>query len=277
MKKIAITTIAVLFLLVGFNYANAQTYSYTMGGKLTTFTLDVLYEKEVPQTSSLSQGEKLITVVPGLEGKVSGKFKYDPVLYWDFDTNGRVIKIVFDWLTPNPVVSALPDVVGGRIYTIGCTGGNEVIPLAPVTPDLPKILDGMVSTSPETSLSKPPATYTVSFQGIATCYLCPDGFAYSSPGVPTGLCNNSANYTGGESYGKGYLIYKGTATINTATNVATSVSVTGQLGGSGFYYEGADWASPACPTAGLKPCRALFNGTFGATLTLCSDSTCSTL
>lgn len=277
MKKIAITTIAVLFLLVGFKYASAQTYSYTMGGKLTTFTLDVVYEQEVLATSTLSQGKKLITVVPGLEEKVSGKFKHDPILYWDFDTNNRVIKMVFDWLSPNPVVTALPDVSGGRIYTLSCSGGNQDIPLAPVTPDLPELLDGMIGAVPQTSLSKPPATYTVSFEGYAGCYLCPDGFAFSSPGVPTGQCNNSAGYSAGESYGRGYLIYKGTATVDTATGNPTSFSVTGQMGGSGFYYDGADWASPACPTAGLKPCKSLFNGTFGATLTLCSDSTCSTL
>lgn len=277
MKKIAVIGIGILFLLVAFKYASAQTI---LGGHLTTLSLDVTYRAEVPATKTLLEGKKLITVASGLFNSetVSGKSvkKYDPVLYWDFDANGNLIKIVFDWLSPNPTVVSLPDVVGGRIYTISCSGGNQVIPLAPVVPDLgpggvTELLDGLIGAKPELPVKNTPATYTSSAEGIATCYFCPEGFQFSAPGVTTGVCND------GSSYGKGYLVYKATGSgiPTSGSGGPTSISVIGEVGGAGFIYNGADWASADYTGSGTP--KALFEGTFSATLTPCADSTCSTL
>ena len=261
MKKIAIIGIAVLFSLVGFKYASAQS---TMGGHLTTLSLHVTYRADVPETKTLSDGKKLVTVASGLNKVVAKVQEYDPVIYLDFDADGNITKIVFDWLSPNPAVVALPDVVDGRIYTISCSGGNQSSP----QPDLPELLDGSIATKPALSISKPPATEKGSFQGVATCYFCPEGFQFSSPGVSTGYCNDMT------SYGKGYLIFKGTFVAPTGGS-PTSISITGQVGGAGFIYVGDDWASADYTGSGTP--KALFYGTFGATLTLCGDSTCSTL
>jgi len=141
-----------------------------------------------------------------------------------------------------------------------CDGGNQSAP----TPDLPETLDGTVSTKPQLSMKKPPVTAKISVEGVATCYVCPDGFAFSSPGAPTGLCN------GGESYGKGYMTYKGTVVKTVATGEGTSIAVTGTLAGAGFNYVGAEWASAACNNyEGAFDCTALFTGPFGATATPC--------
>ena len=265
MKKIAVIGIAVLFSLIGFKHASAQS---TMGGHLTTLSLHVTYRADVPATKTLSEGKKLVTVASGLNKVVAKVHEYDPVIYLDFDADGNITKIVFDWLSPNPAVVALPDVVGGRIYTISCSGGNQLSGTPPPYPDLPELLDGTISTKPELSIAKPPATEKGSFQGVATCYFCPEGFQFSSPGVTTGYCND------GTSYGKGYLIFKGTF-VAPPDGSPTSISMTGQVGGAGFIYVGDDWASADYTGSGTP--KALFYGTFGATLTLCSDSTCSTL
>ena len=115
MKKIAVIGIAVLFSLVGFKYASAQS---TMGGHLTTLSLHVTYRADVPKTKTLSEGKKLVTVASGLNKVVTGVQEYDPVIYIDFDADGNMTKIVFDWLSPNPAVVLL-----------GCSG-QEYIPLA---------------------------------------------------------------------------------------------------------------------------------------------------
>ena len=272
MKKLAFIGIAVLFLLGGFKYANAQTYSFTMGGHLTTLSLDVTYSADVPATSTHLEGMKLVTVKSGLNTSVKGVQTYDPVLYWEMDTNNKVIKIVFDWLSPNKNDPNVP--AGTRIYTISCSGGNQLGGTPPPYPDLPKLLDGIIGTTPELPIRNTPATYSVSFEGVATCYFCPDGFQFSAPGVTTGYCNDDS------SYGKGYLIYKGTASGLPSSTVETGgtptlISVTGEVGGAGFIYVGDDWAS-ADYTGSGRP-KALFYGTFGAKLTLCSDEICSTL
>jgi hypothetical protein len=246
MKKILLIAIALLFSLVGFKYASAQTFSYGFGGHLTTLNLGITYEEELPATSTLSEGRELVTVASGI------KQAYDPYLHLWFDTNKNLYQILISWLNPTNTSQ--------RIWTIICDGGNQSAP----TPGLPETLDGTVSTKPQLSIKKPPATESISIEGVASCYVCPDGLAFSSPGVPTGLCN------GGESYGQGYMTYKGTVAKTVATGEQTSISVTGTIAGAGFEYVGAEWASTACNNyGGTFDCTALFTGPFGATTTPC--------
>jgi hypothetical protein len=111
---------------------------------------------------------------------------------------------------------------------------------------------------------------------VANCWFCPDGFAFdSTTGKHTGVCN------GGESYVAGIMTLTGTAIKDTTTKQVTSASVKGTVASSGFYYLGeADWASPNCTTYGDFPyCKALFTGSFAATLTPCSktDPNCYTV
>jgi hypothetical protein len=241
MKKILVIAIAVLFSLVGFKYASAKILGGGFGGPLTTLNLSVTYEEELPATSTLLEGRELVTVASGI------KQRYDPQLQLFFDTNGNLYQILISWQNPSNT--------GETIETVSCAGGNQFAPI----PDLPGTLDGAISTKPQLSIKKPPATANGSVEGVATCYVCPDGFA-SSGGVLTGLCN------GGESYGQGYMTYKGTFVKDVATGITTSMSVTGTVAGAGFDYVGAQWASKACNTyGGAFDCTALFTGTFGAT------------
>jgi hypothetical protein len=249
MKKILILAIAVLFSLVGFKYTSAATFGSGFGGNLTTLNLDVTYEEELPATATLSEGKELVTVASGI------KQAYDPYLHLWFDTNGNLYTILISWLNPTNTSQ--------RIWTVSCSGGNQNAPI----PDLPNTLTGAVATKPQLSIKKPPATENSSVEGVATCYVCPDGFAFSSQGVPTDLCN------GGESYGLGYMTYKGTVVKTLATGKETSISLTGTVAGAGFDYVGEEWVSKDCNTyGGTFDCTALFSGSFGATLAPCPES-----
>lgn len=262
MKKISIIAVALLFSLVGFKYANAQS---TMGGRLHTLSLNVTFKADEPQTSTHTEGSKLVTAKSGLNKSVKGVMTYDPVLYFSFDSNNQLAKIIFDWLSPS---TNDPNVLAGtRIYTIHCTGGNTFTPV----PGLPKPLDGMITSDPQLPTHNTPSTHSSSFEGVATCYFCPDGFKDPGADPSPGVCND------GSSYGQGYLIYKGTASglPTGGSGLPTSISVSGEVGGSGFIYLGDYWAS--ADYTGANTPKALFYGTFSATLTPCSDSTCSNL
>ncbi len=240
----------VMFLDSQTSYASAQTFGSGLGGHLTALNLDVTYEEELPATSTLSEGRELVTVVSGI------KQAYDPYLHLWFDTNGNLYQILISWLNPANTSQ--------RIWTVNCSGGNLYAPI----PDLPETLSGGISTKPQLSIKKPPLTASGSVEGVATCFVCPDGFAFSSPGAPTGLCN------GGESYGQGFMTYKGTTVKTVATGETASASLTGTVAGAGFEYVGAEWASSkACNSyGGTCDCTALFTGTFGATVTPCPSS-----
>lgn len=146
---------------------------------------------------------------------------------------------------------------------MSCSGGNQNAPV----PGLPQTLYGVISSKPPFSTKKPPATQNSSVAGVATCWVCPDGFAFSSPGVTTGLCN------GGESYGQGYITFKGTGVKNLASKQMVSVAVTGTLAGGGFNYVGGQWAAKACNNyGGASNCAALFTGPFVAKMTPCPQN-----
>jgi len=169
-----------------------------------------------------------------------------------------------------------PGATGTRIVPISCGSGNVFAPEPGLGFSGADEEDGMISTKPQHPIGAKPATITFSFQGVANCWFCPDGFAFNSTtGKPTGVCN------AGESYVAGIMTFTGTAIKNTTTKEVTSVSVKGTVASSGFYYLGeADWASPNCTTYPDFPyCKALLTGTFGATLTPCSttDPNCYTV
>jgi len=274
MKKIAVIAIVVLLLPVGFGYSASSTQP-NMAGPLTTLSLDVTYEEETGyESKTLSEGKKWVTVVPGIERKVIGKFKYEPVLYFYFDTSGNLTHIIISWLNPPGTSYPEPDpgFSGTRIVPISCGSGNVFAP----TPDLPAEEDGIISTKPQHAIGVTPATITGSFRTVANCWFCPDGFAFNSTtGVPTGVCN------GGESYVAGIMTLTGTATKNTTTKEITSFSVNGTMASSGFYYLGeTDWASPNCTTyPDFLNCKGYFTGSFAATLAPCSttDPNCYTV
>ena len=259
MKKIAVIAIAVLFSLVAFRYASAQTFNYAFGGHLTTFSLDVTYQQKLPATSTLHDGKKFITVASGLNKVVSGKREYDPYIRFWWDTNGEVYKILISWWNPtNP---------SERIFTISCSGGNEYVPALGTSQEE----DGFITTDPQYPENKPPATFIGSVEAVATCYFCPDGFAFTSPtsGVPTGVCNS------GLSYNQGYMTIKGTfvgvpSAPAHSEGGADSITITGMVAGSGFNYVGEQWVAQDCNTnGGTTSCTALFDGTIGAKLTPC--------
>lgn len=258
MKKIAVIAIAVLFLVVGFRYAGAQQYP-NAAGPLNHLSLKITYQEEIPATATKSKGRKLVTVASGINN-VEDK----PILYFRFDPiDGYLTKILVSWLDPNPNSPSY----GTKIWTMSCKGGNENAPI----PNLPAIQDGGISSKPQVSLAKPPATETRSVKAAASCWVCPDGFAFDNSGNPTGLCN------GGESYVAGSMVFQGTLHTNLTTQMPTSFSVKGTIDAGTFDYIGEEWASKDCLTYPDFPsCTALFTGTFGATLTPCpaSDPDC---
>jgi hypothetical protein len=261
MKKIAVIAIAVLFLLVGFRYASAQQYP-NMAGPLNRLSLKITYQEEMPATKTLTKGRKLVTVPSGINN-----VEDNPILYFRLDPiDGYLTKILVSWLDPNPNSPSY----GTKIWTMSCKGGNENAPI----PNLPAIQDGGVSTKKQLSLAKPPATETRSVIGGAICWVCPDGFAFDNLGNPTGLCN------GGGSYVAGSMFFQGSLHTDLTTQMPTSFSVKGTIDGGTFDYIGEQWASKDCITYPDFPsCKALFTGTFGATLTPCpaGDADCTNM
>jgi hypothetical protein len=259
MKKVLVMVIAVLFSVVGFKYASAQppTGGSGIGGHLTTLSLDVTYEEVLPATTKLTEGRELFTVPSGINKVVKGKQKYDPYLTFWFYSGGNLYELLISWYDPT---GAIPEPT--KIWTVACIGGNQGFQ---PYPDQPSILSGTLTTKPQMSSTKPPITENTTFQGVASCYVCPDGFQFSG-GVPTGYCNDGVS-----SYGSGYITYGGTAVKNVATKALVSVAVTGTVAGAGFYYDEPEWvpsSGKAC-LEGSGSCQARFTGTFGATLTPC--------
>ena len=259
MKKALVMVIAVLFSVVGFKYASAQPPAggSGIGGHLTTLSLDVTYEEVLPATTTLTEGRELLTVPSGINKVVKGKQEYDPYLVLWFDANGNLYELLMSWYDPT---GAIPE--PAKIWTVSCMGGNE---FPQPYPSQPSILTGALTTKPQVSKTKPPATASKKIQGVASCYVCPDGFQFSG-GMPTGYCND-----GTSSYGSGYITYSGTGVFNVATKAIVSVAFTGTVAGSGFYYDEPEWvplSGKAC-LEGPGSCQAGFSGTFAATLTPC--------
>ncbi|MGA2403851.1 MAG: hypothetical protein ABSG91_19445 [Syntrophobacteraceae bacterium] len=262
MKKVLVMVIAVLFSVVGFEYACAQppTGGSGIGGHLTTLNLKVTYAEQLPATTTLSKGKKLITVASGINKVVKGQQQYDPYLAIWFDASGDLYELLMSWYDPT---GAIPK--PAKMWTVACIGGNQ----GPQPfPGQPSILSGALSTKPQVSKTKPPITESRTVKGVASCYVCPDGFQFSG-GVPTGYCND-----GTSSYGSGYMTYGGTGVFNVATGNPVSVSLTGTVAGAGFYYDAPEWVpspSTSC-NEGPYSCQALFTGTFGATVKPCPSN-----
>jgi len=250
MKKMAVMAIGVL--LFGFGYANAQQTFSNMGGHFTNLNLKVIYEQEVPATNTLKEGDKFVTKATGIK---AGS-QYDPVLYLKVDPDqGNPIELDVFWHHPAN---------GQRILALSCP--------------FPTI----ISTKPEDSIAKPPATETRQIQGLATCDFCPDGINPNN--LPLSGCNSGQPSNTGEPTPIGYLSFKGTVVKDMTTKQATSATFKGTVGGGGFNYAGtADWASPDCtiypPTPNDYVCQGVLTGTFGATLTPCpvNDPQCQNL
>lgn len=289
MKKvfsILVIAIAILVLFVGFKYASAQnllglpagSISHpNYAGPLTHLNLHVIYQEEIPATNTHAAGLKLVKVVPRIEHVVNGKLLYDPVLYFYMSPNG-VYAIDISWLNPKGTSALGPDgQLSTRIWTISCGGGNLHAP----TPGLGKggisdPKDGLIISLPALSNTKPPPIATASLEGVASCWFCPDGFQFDSSGNPTNVCN------GGESYISGFMTQKGEEVVHFAGSTVTSayVVVTGTVASSGFIYVGEEWAAKDCVTSSTFPeCKALFSGSFKATLTQCpsGDPNCFTV
>jgi hypothetical protein len=231
--------------------------------------LKITYEEFLPPTSTLKDGKKFITVMSGLN-KVSGSSVYEPALYIKGDSaTGLISRIWISWINPN----INDPFYNQRILTISCSGGNTSS--ANPNPGLPVPTDGGISTKKQLPVKNTPATRTDSAQGVAICYLCPDGFQFDVSGNPTGLCND------GTSYVSGYMTYSGKATKDLSTKETISVSLSATVGAGGFDYIGEDWAVALDPVTflstkdcntynGVFPnCQAVLAGTLKSTLTPC--------
>lgn len=269
MKKVTVIAIAVLLSLVGVGYAKEQA---NLAGQLSSLSLSLTYEQDLPGTKTLSEGRKLVKITPGID-KVA---TYEPVLYFFFDpTTGNLTNIYISWISPSQG-SSFPR---RRIWTMSCQ-------------------PGVISQKPQLSSTKPPATKSNSVEGNATCIICPNGIEFANtnyttgslyPGdpstAPTGNCAAiSGDYSQPE--GLGYLTFTGIdykSYDSTSQNYyTTSVSVTGAVGGSAFDYIGGDWASADGtpePVDSWSTFPALFTGTFGSMMRPCSatDPYCLTI
>jgi len=277
MKKIAVIAIAVFFSLAGLCYAQ------DLAGPINVLNLKIVYEEELPATQTLKDGVQLITVMSGLKQVVSGNSVYKPAIYVKTDpSTGLLSEILISWIGPN----INDPFYNKRILAIACSGGNTSSSNS--NPGLPVPTDGTVSTKRQLPVKNTPATRTDSYQAVAGCYVCPDGFQFdtSNPPNPTGLCNDLSSYV------SGYIIYSGQITKDLSTKDVLSVSITGTIGAGGFNYIGEDWAvnlnpktllsGKSCNTySGDFPyCNAILTGTFNATLSACPSgsnwSTCFT-
>jgi len=287
MKKVTIGATVVLFLLVGFGYANAQQNNIitNMAGELTSLTLQITYEQELAPTLTQSEGQSLVTAtssigrgLPADQQKSLGYKRQDnPVIYMWVDGNGNVSQINMTWRSPiNPGTA--------KIWTVNCRGGNQTVGttgtgtpglgLSPTGPT-PRTEDGMISTMPRETKAATARTDTV--RGVLACSICPDGFPFDdSTSPPTIIANSNFSNTftcnDGESYANGYLTFTGTFYYNLGPNgpTITSATITGTMGGGSFDYFGADWAATPCNV--IDPnfeCKGIFTGTFGAKLTAC--------
>lgn len=233
MKKVVIAAIAVLFLLVSFEYASAQ--QPNLGGALTGLSMRVTYQQElVPaDPTKQSEGDKLVTKTSGIKAGA----KYDPVLYIEVNPEGNPSLIDFYWKNPKS---------GIKILTTSCP------------------LPAIISSTPMISTTKPPATVTSSFKGFGVCTFCPGGIN----GIITGTTCN-----GPQAAGFGILYVEGTVHKDTATEIPNSVSISGGVNGADFNYLGEDdWASANCTIyPDFLACPAIFQGSFGATLKPCPE------
>jgi hypothetical protein len=230
MKNRAVATITVLFLLVGFGYVNAQS---SMEGSLNSLHLKITYQDVNPGNNNFSDGKELITVESGLD-KVK---KNDVALTFTFDGTGNLSTIDFSWINL--------DLSRTRIYTIDCM---EV---------------GTIHREPRLSAKNTPKTEIQSWEGVAICKICPEGFPTINfmPDY-SGLCNS------GDSPGQGSLIYKATVKVSTTADTPTpdSILLRGEINGGGFYYVNGDWEAPkGCEDS--NGCQALLEGTFESNLT----------
>jgi len=276
MKKVTIGATVVLFLLVGFGYANAQQNNIitNMAGELTSLTLQITYEQELAPTTTQSEGQSLVTATSsigrGLSAEQQKVFLYkrqdNPVIYMWVDGNGNVSQINMTW---RPPLAPSAD----KIWTINCRGGNQTGGITGSgTPGLgpggaPRTEDGIISTMPRETKTATARTDTV--RGVLACSICPDGFVMPDPQTsPPTIIGSTCN--GGDSYVNGYLTFTGTFNYNLLTETITSATITGTMGGGSFDYFGTDWAATPCNV--IDPnfeCKGIFTGTFGAKLTAC--------
>jgi len=283
MKKVTIGATAVLFLLMSFGYAGAQQNDLitNMAGPLTSFSIRITYETELSPTTTLSEGENLITVTSSIGARLSSDlqkqlgygYKDNPVLYMWVDGNGNVSQINMTWRSPTNIGAA-------KIWTVNCKGGNQTVGITGSgTPGVgigpqgqtPRTEDGTISTMPRET--KTATARTDSVRGVLACSICPDGFPYDDTTSPPSIVNSTfgnSTCNGGESYANGYLTFTGTFYYNLKTDTITSATITGTFGGGSFDYFGADWAATACNV--IDPnfeCKGIFTGTFAGKLTAC--------
>jgi hypothetical protein len=232
MKKVVITAIAVLFLVVSFEYASAQ--QQNLGGKLTGLSLRVTYQQElVPKDpTKQSEGDKLVTKTSGIKKGA----KYNPVLYIEVDPEGNPLLIDFYWKNPKS---------GIKILTMSCPS------------------PAIISSKPMISTTRPPAAVTSSFKGFGVCTFCPGGIN----GIITGTTCNSGQAGFGILYVQG-TVHKNT-TDGTITSVSIDGGVDGA---DFNYLGEDDWASANCILyPDFLACPAFFEGGFGATLKPCAE------
>ena len=284
MKKVMIGAIAVLFLLVGFRYAPAQQtiLSTNLAGEMS-LSLQITHEAELPPVPPLQEGQEWVTNTSSIGTfhpillKLYGYTRLgDPILYLWVDGSGNVSQMNITWLPPGTTAPT------SKIWTISCTGGNQTFGTTGLgIGGTPEIQDGTISTIPQ--LTKTATTSTNVVHGVLACSICPDGFPTPTlttvgTGLPTIIANSTySNLTcnGGESYINGYMTFTATVYTNFVTQRITA-SITGTMAGGSFDYAGqgkTTWGAADCnPADPSFKCKAIFTGTFGATLRACPTS-----
>jgi len=287
MKKATVGAIAVLFLLVGFRYALAQQtiLSTNMAGEITSLTLQIIQEGELAPAPPLQEGQTFVTRTSLIGSVLGPRFQKlygytrqgDPILYMWVDGSGNVSQMNITWLPPGTTAAT------SKIWTISCTGGNQTFGTTGFgLGGVSEIQDGTISTIPQETATASTSTNVV--HGVLACYICPDGFPTPTlttvgTGLPTIIANSTySNLTcnGGESYINGYMTFTATVYTNFVTKRIVA-SITGTMAGGSFDYAGqgkSTWAARDCnPADPSFKCKAIFTGTFGATLRACPTGT----
>ncbi len=252
MKKIVIIGIAVLFLFVG--YASAQV---TFGAKITSFTTKVTYEQEVlPKKANKTEGFKFVTVKTDIKAGAT----FDPVLVLFLDADGNPVKFDLFWI---------PISGGAHIATLECP------------------FPAIISTETQTSVNA--TIRNDSFQGVAVCSFCPNGFILGADSLPTQppTCNADGDLlNNGLTTAIASVDFKGTVRENlqVVPSIPTSIKISGTIKGGGFNYRGElDWGTANCTDPDNDEpgfvCPAIFTGTFNTILEPClpADPNCASL
>lgn len=264
MKKIVIMGIALLFLVVGFEYAIAQPAN--IGAKFTSFTPKITYQQRLfpKNIATETDGAKFVNV----NSPIKAKSVFDPVLYVEVDpVTGNPTEFNIFWKN----VADSDD----HILALYCPFPAMII--AEAIAPRPDDEDSVVAVN-----ARRPEIGVDTIQGNAVCFFCPSGIITDVNGEPSPVdgnlvCNNGLPQPSipDQLTAVAFLSFKGTLREKRTDETPIDFRISGTISGGGFDYLGqTDWASPNCITTFPDsppdfPCPGLLNVTFSATLLPC--------